>query len=502
MKEVVVIGAGLGGLSAALRLAAGGWRVTLLEKNAAVGGKIGRLEESGYVFDTGPTLLTMPFVLRELFESLGERLEDHVDCVPVDPLCRYFFSDGSRLDIPNAPERLLEAVHHFNPSEVSGVRRLLARGKEIYELASEPFLFHNPGEWSLSYLGIFVKALARFWKLDAWRTLDESVRADLRDVRLVQVFDRFATYSGSSPYCAPATFAIIPYVEWTMGGWYVRGGLYRIAQSLSKLAVKRGVGLRTGIACEKIQIERNRVAGVRLADGTSLKTSTVIVNADALYAYERLIRDDRMLSRFHANGRRQALPTSGFILLLGVDRTYEELAHHNIFFSSDYRKEFEDIFSRGVPPEEPTVYVSVSSKADPSMAPPGASNFFVMVNVPPVGQGCVWSEKARPYRQVVLERLKRFGLADLEQHIRFERMLTPVDFEAQYGAYRGALYGFASNSPWSAFRRPANRDPRIRGLYFAGGSTHPGGGIPLVLLSGKLTAEAVQKHEGKVNVGL
>jgi len=495
MSDVLVIGAGLGGLSAALHLAAAGRKVTVVEKNPAVGGKMNWFEKDGFRFDTGPTLLTMPFVLRDLFHKLGESLEDHLQLVPVDPVCRYFFADKSRLDVSSDLKKTAEDLSRFSPDEAANFSRFLNRGKEIYKIAAEPFLFSTFGEWGLDYIFRNLKFLFQIWKLDSFRTLHEAVAATFQDSRLIQLFDRFATYNGSSPYQTPATFAIIPYVEFAMGGWYVRGGLYSMAECLAKLAVRKGIEIRTGAACEEILVENGCVAGVRLGGGSRLKASCVVANADALDVYERLLPDSGEARRIRRQTASGGISSSGFVLLLGVDKTYSQLAHHNIFFSGDYKKEFEDIFERGIPPEEPTVYVSLSSRTDPVMAPAAGSNMFVMVNVPSVNKNFDWDKNKASYRQLVLDRLKAVGLEDLENHIRVERILTPLDFQEKYRAFRGALYGFASNSPWSAFLRPPNRSREIKGLYFTGGSTHPGGGVPLVLLSGKMTAEIILKRE-------
>lgn len=493
--SVLVVGAGLGGLSAALHLAAAGREVIVVEKNIAVGGKMGWFEQNGFRFDTGPTLLTMPFVLRQLFAEMGENLEDHLQLVPLEPACRYFFSDGSKLDVSHSLNRTLEAVAKFSPGDAEAARRFVERGKQIYEVASPPFLFDSFGEWSWRYFLKHWKSFLKLHQLDAFRSYHEAVKASFRDPRMIQLFDRFATYNGSSPFRTPATFAIIPYVELALGGWYVRGGLYSIAESLAKIAARKGVSIRTGTACREILIRDGRAAGVKLVDGSVLEGEAVVVNADALYAYERLIPAEALPKEAPAKLSNGELSTSGFVLLLGIDKTYPHLAHHNLFFSPDYAKEFEDIFERQLPPEEPTVYVSVSSKSDPAMAPAAGSNLFVMVNVPAIQHHFDWRRTAADYRRRVLDRLKGCGFEDIESHIRVERMITPSDLENRFHAFHGAIYGFASHSAGASFRRLRNRSRDIRGLYFAGGSAHPGGGIPLVLLSGKIAADLVLAHE-------
>jgi len=259
--------------------------------------------------------------------------------------------------------------------------------------------------------------------------------------------------------------------------------------------VRKGVEIRTSAACEEILVENGRVAGVRLEDGSRLPASCVVVNADALDAYQRLLPDCREKQRVVRQTGPGELSSSAFIMLLGVDKSYGHLAHHNILFSGDSGQESGDVFERGIPPEDPTVYLSLSSKTDPAMAPSAGSNLSVMVNVPARHDHFDWEKNKAAYRELVLNRLKSSGLEDLENHIRVERITTPVDFEEKYRAFRGALYGQASHGPWFSFHRPANRSRDIKGLYFAGGSTHPGGGIPFVLLSGKITAELLMERE-------
>lgn len=495
MNKIVIIGAGLGGLSAALHLSASGRKVTILEKNPSVGGKMNWFERDGFRFDTGPTVLMLPFVLRELFHRLGETLEDHLQLIPVDPVCRYFFRDGSRLDVSSDLKKTTEQLSRFSPDDTGNFIRFLERGKENYRASAESFLTYSSGGWDFENVLGNLKALFYFRRRDAFRTLHQVVSASFKDPRLVQIFDRFAAGNGSSPYKTPAIFAMLPYGELAMGGWYVRGGMYSIAECLAKLAVRKGVEIRTSAACEEILVENGRIAGVRLGDGSKLPASCVVVNADALDAYRRLLPACREKKRVVRQSGAGGLSSSAFVMLLGVDKSYGHLAHHNVFFSGDSGKEAGDIFERGIPPQDPTVYLNLSSKTDPAMAPSAGSNLSVMVNVPARNDHFNWAANKTAYRELVLNRLKSTGLEDLENHIRVERITTPVDFEEKYRAFRGTLYGQASHGPWFSFQRPANRSRDIKGLYFAGGSTHPGGGIPFVLLSGKITSELLLERE-------
>ena len=317
--------------------------------------------------------------------------------------------------------------------------------------------------------------------------MDAAIRGFVRSPHLRQLLGRFATYVGASPYLAPATLNVIAHVEMTGGVWYPRGGIYAIAQALARLAAELGVEIRTDCRVAAIEVANGAAVGVRLADGSILPAAAVIANVDVTTVYR-----DLLPSAAASPDRRRRLEgmetsCSGFILLLGVEGEHPALAHHNIFFSPDYPREFTDIFTRGVPPADPTIYVAITAKTDPHHAPPGCENWFVLVNAPPLGR-FDWSTQASAYGDLVLDRLAGFGY-DIRGRIRCQRILTPLDLERLTGAYRGALYGVSSNSRWTAFRRAHNRAPDVAGLYFAGGTTHPGGGVPMVMLSGRAAAE-------------
>jgi phytoene desaturase len=335
--------------------------------------------------------------------------------------------------------------------------------------------------------------------LDPLHTVDQAVRRYFRSPYLRQVFNRYATYNGSSPYRAPATFSIIPYIEFAEGGWYLKGGMYSLARALLRLAESLGVEIELNAEVVEVCVQANgrgrQARGVRLADGRQLDAERVVVNVDALHGLRHLVApehrprwNDRRIDRFEPS-------CSGFVLLLGIDRDYPDLAHHNIFFSPDYPAEFRAIFDLQVPAPDPTIYVAATSRSDAGHAPPGGMNLFVLVNAPATqpdpSPRFHWSREAPGYRDLVIRMLERRGLPDLRQHIRFERTITPADFQERYRGWRGALYGPSSNQQLSAFLRPPIVSPDIRRLYFVGGATHPGGGIPLVLLSGKAVAAAI-----------
>jgi phytoene desaturase len=494
MKRVIVIGAGLGGLAASVRLARAGFHVTVLEKNERVGGKMDLWEQDGYRFDTGPSLLTMPFVVRELFQAAGERIEDSLDLVPMEPICRYYWPDESHLDASGDLGLTAGAIGRLSPRDALRVRPFLAHGEKIYEAAREPFLLSGFGSLGLSDILKRLRYLPAVARIDALRSLNEAVEEYFVDNRIRQLFNRFATYNGSSPYLAPATLSIIPFIEFSMGGWYVRGGMYALANALEVLARRLSVEIRTGVEVDVIVREEKAVHGVHTSAGDSLEADIVLSNADALYAERALLGRD-------VRGKADA-SLAGFVLLLGVKKMWSKLAHHTVFFSGDYRKEFDVMFNAGQPSKDPTIYVCNSSQSDPAHAPAGCSNLFVLVNAPPLSaagstdDGFDWRSNSREYRDRVVGILERRGLSGLAGAIQTERTITPLDFERHYNAYRGSIYGMSSNSRMAAFLRPPNRSRRYRNLYFVGGSSHPGGGIPLVLLSGKIVADMIRHDHG------
>jgi phytoene desaturase len=494
MSHIAVVGAGLGGIGAAVRLAAIGHRVTLLEKNERPGGKMNLVEVGGFRFDTGPSLVTLPGVLADTFRAAGRRIEDYLTLKPLDPICRYRFADGSGLDVsPNLP-RFVSEVGRLAPEDVTGLFRFLAYARTLFERAGPVFLLREQPRLRdlLARRGLDAA------RIDAHLSMHRAVRRFFKDPRLVQLFDRYATYNGSSPFRAPATLSIIPYIEIAGGGWYIEGGLYRLVEALMQVAEELGVVFHSGTEVAELLIEprgsfrSGRVSGVRFAGGGTLFADAVVVNADPMYTYPALVPEqfhDRRLAR-----RMEGLEPScsGFVLLLGVKGDYPGLAHHNIFFSDDYRAEFEYIFERGEPAPYPTIYVACTSKSDPSQAPPGCLNLFVLVNAPALTPDANWREWQGAYRERILGRLESVGLPGLRERIVFEQTITPLDFQEKYHAWRGSIYGVSSNNRMAAFLRPPNRAPGLNNLYFVGGSVHPGGGIPLVLLSARLIARLIK----------
>ncbi|MCE0523337.1 MAG: phytoene desaturase family protein [Methylacidiphilales bacterium] len=475
--KTLVIGAGLGGLAAAIRLARAGHAVEVWEKNSEPGGKARELSADGFRWDMGPSLLTMPHVLRDLFASAAERMEEHLELVRLDSACRYFWTDGTLID---------EDPSFWSQPEVA---QFLEYARGIYELSGEAYLNRPPGDFWRAFSWRNLGKLRHLGKIATTRTLAAEVERRISDPHLRQIFLRFATYNGSSPYLTPATFNIIPYVEAEFGAWYVRGGMARIAEALAGLAQRNGVFFRFNTTAKGWNGTE-----ATAQDGIRSRADFLVCNGDALSA------QTGFLSSFFSPQAREKvarpdLSSSGFILFLGVRGCDTRLGHHNIFFSDDYPTEFAEIHGRQISPREPTIYIAISSRTDPGHAPADHDNYFVLVNAPARNPKQPWTkDEAQGYRDLVLKRLERFGLDDLPGRIVTERIFTPSDFAARDLAHHGALYGWASHSVRTSLVRPPLRAPGVRNVFFAGGTTHPGGGIPLVLLSGKMVADLIQRE--------
>ena len=483
MARVVVVGAGLGGLAAAARLAAAGHAVTVLEQGPEVGGKLGWFARDGHGFDTGPSLVTLPQVFRDLFAATGAPLEDVLDLVRLDPAVAYRFADGSRLAVPGH----LAGVRDVLGPEWSA---LLDRAAEIWRVTEHPFL-RSPLQGART-LARLARSVDDVRTVAPWSSLRDLGAQYLTDPRLRVLLDRYATYSGSDPRRAPAALATVPYAEQAFGSWYVRGGLRRLPLAVAERAVDRGAVLRTSTPVTQVLVEGGRTTGVQLADGERVPADVVVVNADASALHDRLLPRDAPVRRARATLARATPSSSGFVLLLALRGRTPGLAHHTVLFPDDYDAEFDDLFTAPRPLADPTVYVSAPD--DPATRPDEDSeSWFVLVNAPrhEPGRGVDWDAPglADSYADRVLAVLARRGL-DVRDRIRWREVRTPADLARATGSVGGSIYGTSSNGARAAFLRPANASP-LPGLYLVGGSAHPGGGLPLVTLSAEIVAGLV-----------
>ena len=493
MARVVVVGAGIGGLAAAARLATLGHQVTVCEQAESAGGKAGVFTRDNFTFDTGPSLLTLPAVYRDLFIKTGRAIEESLDLVAVDPTCHYRFADGTRLTLPNASRAGIHRAFDdaFGPGAGDDWARLLERAQAIWLATRTPFL-ESPLDGARDLLRL-ARRTRDLRTVAPWLTLRGLGRHYLRDPRQRMVLDRYATYAGSDPRSAPAAMAVIPYVEQTFGSWHVRGGLHRLALAVRDRAVERGADVRTSADVAEVIVESGRAAGVRLSSGEVIAADIVVANADASHLYADLV--PRSVARPALRRLRRATPSlSGFVLMLALRGRTPGLGHHTVLFPRSYDAEFDAVFGRSAAPvADPTVYVSVPD--DPALRPDNDSEaWFVLVNAPRHGAGAGAIDWTAPgladsYADRVLAVLADRGL-DIRDRLLWREVRTPADLERETRSPGGAIYGTSSNGWRAAFLRPANRSP-VPGLFLVGGSAHPGGGLPLVGMSAAIVAEMI-----------
>ena len=491
-QETIVIGAGLGGLAAAIRLQAAGHAVRVFEQEPQAGGKANRISWQGYHFDTGPSLLTMPFVVDDLFRVAGKRREDYLEWERLEPACRYFFPDGSRFDMQGNLEANRDAIKAAFPDEVAGWDRFIAYGKQLWDVSGPAFLF-NPMDWKVPLRLNPLKALGALPALMP-EPMDRALHRYFKDPRLIQLFRRYATYNGSDPFRCPATFNVIPYVELAFGSWHCRGGMYALVQALEQLAVDSGVEFTYNKKVAQLHFGKQgrRIDQVEFEDGEKLPASMLVLNADAITARAGDLFAGHPRHLYWKNKYNKAeASVSGFVVLLAVKDGPVDLSCHNIFFRENYPREFREIFQEAGPLSTPTLYLHSPSRIDGSLAPVGGESWFLLANAPSLDRFSEWpSHYAAELERQLIEQFQKHDLGGETLKVEWRYGHGPSFFRDRYGAWQGSLYGLSSNSLKSAFFRVGNASP-TEGLAFAGGSAHPGGGIPLVLLSGKMAAESL-----------
>ena len=490
-SEVIVVGAGLGGLAAAIRLQAAGHAVTLLEKRVQIGGRAGQLKGAGYTFDMGPSIITAPHLLHDLWSSAGARLEDDLDLVPLAPYYRIYFADGRHFDYGGTPEQVEAQVRAFDPAAVDGYARFMAATQRIYQRAFEDLAgqpFHK--------LTTFLKLVPELLRLNAAQSVYSFVSRFFRDPNLRTVFSFHPLFIGGNPFRASAIYSIVPYLERQGGVWFARGGMYSLVQAMHARFERLGgqTRLSTGVGEVLVDETTRRAVGVRLENGEALRADAVVLNADVATGYMRLIpaRYRKKMTDRRLRGYRYSM--SCFLLYLGLDRQYPRLLHHTIVMAARYRGLIGDIFDgRGLPPDM-SLYLHAPTKTDPTMAPPGGESLYILVPVPHLGHGIDWNREAQPFRDRIVKFLEHdFGLTGLEKAIQFEHRFTPLDFQGDLSSFLGSAFSSEPTLTQSAYFRPHNVSEDIGSLYLVGAGTHPGAGLPGVLLSARITTDLVNE---------
>ena len=492
--KATIVGAGIAGIASAIRLAVKGYHVRVFEANAHPGGKLATMEMGGFRFDMGPSLFTMPHLVDELFALAGRDPKDYFEYDKLEVACTYHFADGlSMTGYANTADFAQEVQEKLDvPAEV--IQRYFERAEMKYRNTRGVFLERSLHKLS-TYLtrDTFIGVL-NLYRLGIFRSLDAENQKYLQHPHLVQLFNRYATYNGSNPYATPGIMSMIPHLEHGMGAAFPKGGMYSIPDSLYRLAVDLGVEFHLETPVERILVEGKKAVGVQV-NGERVEADVVVSNADVVPTYRRLMPEQAAPEKTLEHER----SSSALIFYWGMNGAFPDLDLHNIFFSGDYREEFNHIFETGTVSADPTVYVNIASKCAPEDAPEGKEAWFVMVNVP-CDTGQDWERIRWEVRDNVIQKLSKMLGRDIASMIEVEDYLDPLRIAARTGSYRGALYGAASNDRMAAFLRHPNFSRRIQNLYFCGGSVHPGGGIPLCLLSAKIVQDLVPQPVRKATV--
>jgi phytoene desaturase len=485
--KVAIIGAGIGGIASAIRLANKGFEVEVYEANTYAGGKLSSFEENHYRFDAGPSLFTMPHLVDELFQISNKKPENYFEYIRLPEVCRYFWEDGTRLTAWADNQAFAEEVEAKLGESAQNILSYLEKSAFKYEVLSALFLentLHKISTWTS------IKALKGYLnlsKMGIFHTMNQANETAFKNPKTIQLFNRYATYNGSNPYQTPATMTIIPHLEYNVGAFFPKEGMYGITSSLMKLAEDLGVKFYFEKKVEEIVLQKNKISGIKTAQEGFKAFDLVLSNMDITHTYRRLMpqikHPEKLLN--------QPKSSSGLIFYWGIKREFKELGLHNIFFSDDYKTEFDYIFQKKKVYHDPTIYLNITSKYKKDDAPKGCENWFILLNVP-ANEGQDWDKIIAETRQNIIEKFSKNLGVNVGEWIASESILDPRSIELKTSSAQGALYGNSSNNRFAAFLRHPNFSSKIKNLYFVGGSVHPGGGIPLALSSAKIVEKLIE----------
>ncbi len=488
-KKIIIIGSGIAGLAVATRLVVQGFSVEVYEKNATPGGKLGLLQKDGYRFDTGPSLFTQPHHIEEMFELAKEEISSYFSYKALPVTCQYFFSNGKKITAYSDAKLLGKELKNVLQEKENKLANYLYNSGKIYRKIASVFLnnsLHKKATW---FHPRIIKAISALRPAFLLRTLNAYNSKTFKSQEAIQLFNRYATYNGSNPYKAPAMLSVIPHLEFNEGIWYPKGGMISIASGLYNLAIKKGVQFHFNKSVDRIIYTEGKIHGIVIND-QNIFADAVVSNADIYFTYKNLLQHFPKAKRL----LKQERSSSALIFYWGISKKFDQLQLHNIFFSKDYKKEFQYIFDKKELQPDPTVYVNITSKEEENHAPVDCENWFVMINVAAnIGQD--WSIIKEKARQLIINKINENLGVEIDSLIVTEELLDPVGIEENTSSFMGSLYGTSSNSRLSAFFRHPNYSSDIKNLYFCGGSVHPGGGIPLCMQSAKITADLISKNK-------
>jgi diapolycopene oxygenase len=496
-EKILVVGGGLGGLSAAISLRAEGFEVEILEKNPRIGGKLNVREIDGFTFDLGPSIFTLPAIFEDLFARAGRRMEDYLQLQPVSPHWRNFFEDGKVIDLYQEDERMKAELSKLggDPEEHwRDFRNFLDYGRAQYRMVERGYFAKGlDTTWEMiRFYGLFGLSRGMDWQ----HSMSESIARHFRSEHLRRIFEYFIKYVGSSATDAPGYMNMMPLIQFDQGLWYVKDGMYNLARALDRLLEDLGIPVRLGARVREISKEGKRVTGVVMEGGERLAADYVVCNMEVIPAYRHLLKES---PRFLGKLKRFQPACSGLVIHLGTDRVYPPLAHHNFFYSRDQARHFDTVFKQGRLPDDPTIYLVAPTRTDPTKAPEGCDNLKILPHIPPIDPDNPLSDADyEAFADRVLDKLERMGLTDLRKHRIVEDTLTPVDIERMYLSNRGSVYGVVSD--WKlnrAFKAP-KQSRKYRNLFFTGGSVNPGGGMPMAVLCGQKVCDRLVAQAGPV----
>ena len=484
MKKAIIIGSGIGGLSTAVRLRARGFDVDVFEKNSFPGGKLSNIDVGKYRFNTGPSLFTMPHFVDELYELFNENPRDHFNYIKKDIMCKYFWDNGKKFVGYYDINKLADECKFKFGIDRSIILKYLEKSKKKYDLVENIFIKNSLHKLKNLISIDTLKALVKINTFQLFKTLNKVNEEELKNKYLVQIFNRYATYNGSSPDKTPGMMSAIQNAEKHYGSFIPVKGMGDITKSLYKLAKRQGVKFYFNREVDKIIIKNKKACGVKI-NSKELFSEIVVTNSDVYNTYRNLLNEKRKIKALE-----QERSSSAFIFNWGIKKVFKELDLHNIFFSNNYKEEFDYIFNKKQLYSDPTVYINITCKDLPKDSPKGCENWYVMVNSP-YDNNQNWEKIKDELKSSIVKKINKILSVNIEEYIEEERIVTPQDIESSTNSYKGSLYGTSSNNIYSAFLRHPNFSPKITNLYFCGGSVHPGGGIPLCIMSGKIISEIV-----------